>query len=235
MRALGESDLLALWERGATRHPLDRSALLAAFARPDLAPEQIGDRPLGEITATLLRLREACFGSHIRSHVDCERCGQRLELALDVRELLQAVPHVEPGARMVDAAGLRARVPTLRDLAAVAKEPDAERAARQLLQRCVTEEGAAELSDAAFREIEDALEAADPNADFAFDIRCEACGQVGTAQLDAGELLWDEVSARARTLLGEVHLLARAYGWSESEILALSSARRAAYLAMVAP
>jgi hypothetical protein len=156
-------------------------------------------------------------------------------LALDVRDLLQPVLDQEPGTRMVDAAGLRARVPTLRDLAAIAHEPDAERAAQQLLQRCATGEGIAELSDAAFREIEDALEAADPNADLAFDICCGACGQLGTAQLDAGELLWDEVSARARALLGEVHLLARAYGWSESEILALSPARRAAYLSMVAP
>src|ERR1700730_671285 len=107
MRALGESDLLALWERGAARHPLDRSALLTAYARPDLPPEQIGDLPLGEVTANLLRLREAYFGSHIRSHVDCEQCGQRLELTLDVRDLLQPVPHLEPGVRMVDAAGLR--------------------------------------------------------------------------------------------------------------------------------
>jgi len=167
--------------------------------------------------------------------VDCAQCGQRLELPLDVRDLLQPVPNREQGARMVDAAGLRLRAPTLRDLAAVAHEVDAERGARQLLKRCVTGEGDVELSDFAFREIEDALEAVDPNADLAFDVCCEACGEVGTAQLDAGELLWDEISSRARTLLADVHQLARAYGWSERDILALSSARRAVYLAMVAP
>jgi hypothetical protein len=31
-------------------------------------------------------------------------------------------------------------------------------------------------------------------------------------------------------LLDEVHVLARAYGWNEREILGLSAARRAAYL-----
>jgi hypothetical protein len=235
MRAIGASDLLALWERGAARHALDRSALLAAFARPDLLPEEIGDLPLGEITANLLRLREASFGPRIRSHMDCEQCGQRLELTLDVRDLLQPVPYEELAASTVDAAGLRTRAPTLRDLTAVANEPDTECAARQLLKRCATEADVAALSDAALREIEDALEAHDPNADLAFDIRCEACGHVSAAQLDAGELLWDEINAQARALLGEVHVLARAYGWSESEILALSPARRASYLSMAAP
>ena len=55
------------------------------------------------------------------------------------------------------------------------------------------------------------------------------------AQLDAGAVLWDEIDARARALLGEVHLLAAAYGWTEREILALGAERRASYLSMVAP
>jgi hypothetical protein len=36
-------------------------------------------------------------------------------------------------------------------------------------------------------------------------------------------------------LFDDIHLLAQAYGWSEGEILALSPARRSAYLARVAP
>lgn len=233
MRALGASDLLALWERGGARHALDRSALLAVFARPDLPPEAIADLPLGEVTASLLHLREASFGSRFLSHVDCERCGQRLELTLDVQSLLQPVPNEEVGGRVVDVAGLRVRAPSLHDLAAVVNEPDAGRAARQLLERCTTEGDAAALSDAALHDVEDRLEALDPNADFALTVHCASCGHHGMAQVDAGVLLWDEIDARARALLGEVHLLARTYGWSEDEILALGAARRAAYLAMV--
>ena len=51
-------------------------------------------------------------------------------------------------------------------------------------------------------------------------------------QLDAGQLLWEEIEARALVLLREVHHLASAYGWSEAQILALTPARRASYLAM---
>jgi hypothetical protein len=235
MRTIESVDLLALWERGASRHALDRSALLCARARPELPPDAIADLPLGEITASVLRLREAWFGKRIRAHVACEHCGERLELVVSVDDLLQTGA---PVSRDVEAAGVRCRLPCLRDLAAVARERDAARGARQLLERCLLDAGcggASALSDIALREVEDALEAADPNADLAFDLCCEACGHVGMAQLDAGAVLWDEIDARARTLLGEVHLLAAAYGWTEREILALGAERRASYLSMVAP
>jgi hypothetical protein len=233
MRALAASDVLALWERGAHRHALDRSALLCAWARPELPGHAIADLPLGTVTASLLRLREASFGSLIQCHVDCTCCCERLELVLISSDLLQ--PMTE-GPYEIDVHGMLMRAPCLRDLAAVANEPDTDHATRQLLARCVLQGGAdaIALPDEMLREVEDALEALDPNADLALDVHCEACGHCGTAQLDAGELLWDEIDARARALLCEVHVLARAYGWTEGEILGLGATRRATYLAMVA-
>ena len=49
MRELEAPDLLALWERGLTRHAIDRSALLTAWARPQIDAGRIADLPLGEI------------------------------------------------------------------------------------------------------------------------------------------------------------------------------------------
>ncbi len=233
MRALGPADILALWERGARRHALDRSTLLCAWARPDVPAETIADRPLGWVAATLMRLREASFGARIDSRVDCAHCGARLELALRASALLQ--PMADDAAN-IEVAGLQVRAPSLRDLAAVAQEHDAAHAARLLLARCTLRAGedAHVVADDTLREVEDALDRADPNADIVLDVHCEACGRHSSAQLDAGVLLWDDIDARARTLLAEVHALALAYGWTEGEILALGPARRASYLAMVA-
>ena len=131
-------------------------------------------------------------------------------------------------------AGRRLRAPALRDLAAVAHELDAERAARQLVARCTLYNAdTMALSDDVLRDVENALEAVDPNADIALEVHCEACGEHCTAVLDIGVLLWDEIDACARALLAEVHTLAGAYGWTEGEVLALGAARRASYLAMV--
>lgn len=229
MRQLSAPDLLALWERGAQRHALDRTALLCAWARPDLPADGVADLPLGAVTTSLLQLRESSFGTLIQGHVDCRCCGQRLALELQVSDLLQPTPSV---AQEVELLGLRVRAPSLRDLADVAAESDAESATRRLLARCTLQGVAATLDDEALQQVEDTLDALDPNADLALEVHCEACGRSCVAQLDAGVLLWDEIEAHARALLGEVHTLARAYGWTEGEILSLSAARRATYLAI---
>lgn len=232
MRALAQTELLALWERGSHRHRLDRTVLLTVAARPDVGADAVLDLPLGAVTTALLKLRAASFGARIDSHADCERCGQRLEFTLDVDRVLQP-EHQSESERIVNAAGLRVRAPSLRDLIQVADEPDANCAARRLLTQCTLGGHIDGSEDEVLRVIEDALEAVDPNADLALSIRCVACDLEATVLLDAGALLWDEIETHALRLLREIHLLASAYGWSEPEILALSGVRRASYLAMV--
>ena len=235
MQALTGATLLSLWERGASRHALDRSALLAAVARPEWPAAEIADLPLGAINASLLRLRSATFGPHIAGHADCTQCGQRLAFTVDTRQMLPAHgdDNNDPAPRETEVAGLRVRAPSLRDLAAVATQTNALQAARALLARCTLAGDLAQIDDAALRQVEDALDALDPQADLVLALHCVACGHAGEAQLDAGALLWEEIEVRAHVLLGEVHRLASAYGWSEAQILALSPARRASYLAMV--
>lgn len=232
MRALAGSELLSLWERGAQRHPLDRSALLAAAARPDWEAASIVDLPLGAVNASLLQLRSVSFGPHIAGHADCAQCGQRLAFTLDTQQLL-ALAGTGTRPTCTEAEGLCLRAPSLRDLAAVAHEADAALATRTLLARCTLAGDAAQIDAAALRTIEAALDTLDPQADLAIALQCVACGHAGAAQLDPGALLWDDIAAQALRLLEQVHRLASAYGWSEDQILALSSARRASYLALL--
>ena len=77
-------------------------------------------------------------------------------------------------------------------------------------------------------EIEAALEALDPLAVVTLESTCPACGNPDVPVLDLLDCAWTVVEAHARRLLGEVHRLARAYGWREHDVLALGAARRAA-------
>ena len=61
------------------------------------------------------------------------------------------------------------------------------------------------------------------------------CGHGWFTSLDMGWVLWAQISERARALLLDVHDLARGYGWSEPQILALSPWRRAAYRSLLMP
>lgn len=235
MRLPDDRELIALWESGLDRHPVDRALMLGAWARPDLAPPRLAELPLGALNSALLRLREAFFGSRLEAVTDCPSCGSRTEVAHEIGDLLPA--SVEGDVRgELEVDGFRFRVPDSRDLAAVVPAPAPDVAAVQLLERCCTgrPDGASEPDlHALLADVEAGIEALDPTAGFELSLRCQACGSGWTASLDVAELLWDEVDARARMLLNEVHTLAGSYGWSEGEILALSPRRRAAYMELI--
>jgi len=93
---------------------------------------------------------------------------------------------------------------------------------------------AAALPDTVLADVAAALNDADPLADVELPVRCEACGASWTSTFDIASYLWQELDAWARRLLGEVHTLARAYGWPEAHILALTERRRRHYLELVA-
>lgn len=233
MQALADSTLLSLWERGARRHPLDRSVLLAAAARPDWPASDIADLPLGMVNTSLLRLRSATFGPILHGHADCRQCGQRLAFSMEIQQMLPTGTDNIGSQHEADVAGLRVRAPSLRDLALVAAEADAKQAARALLASCTLAGNVSQIDDVLLREVEDALDTLDPQASLVLILQCVVCGHAGEAQLDPGALLWDEIDVRAQALLLEVHRLASAYGWGEEQILALSPARRALYLALL--
>jgi hypothetical protein len=229
MGALSSEDMLALWERGAALHPLDRVLALCRMCGINRDPAQVPDLPLGAVNMALLALRRENFGARLAAQTDCTRCQTRLELALDLNAVMASLEarEVADGADRTCGA---LRAPTLRDLAAVAAATDTEEAALMLWQRCSLEQpGAAALSRA---EAERQLDLLDPAADIALTLSCDQCGHAWVQSLDVGALVWEEVSAGAARLLADVHRLAQTYGWSEREILALTPQRRAAYLAL---
>src|SRR5262249_27105127 len=126
------------------------------------------------------------------------------------------------------------RLPTSRDLAQVAHEPDPRLAAIRLLDRCRTGmDTSATWSEQELDEIGERMAPADPLAETRLALVCPGCGHAWDATLDIAAFLWEEIEARARRTLFEVHTLASAYGWSEAQILALSASRRALYVEMV--
>jgi hypothetical protein len=229
MSALTADTVLLTWERGRHRHPLDRSLLLYALAVPDEDPINLADRPLGERNRALLGLRGALFGDRMSARVDCPSCAEPLEFELSTTALLSGERPARDG---VELDGVRFRLPTTRDLGAVAHHADAESAMRGLVALLAESTLALEpRADAAWLErLEAALESADPQSDLSLSLTCSACCTTWTTPFDVASYLWVELDGRAQRLLDDVHHLARAYGWSEQDILNLTEERRIAYL-----
>ena len=232
MHTITQAELLALWETGRSMHPLDQGVLAVQAAFPELR-ENIADWPLGRRNRALAELLCSMFGSSLRGWTTCRQCKEQLEFQLDCQAL--AVSAVPPGEQRLAVGGQSYRLPTTRDLAAIAIEQDAKAAARLLLQRCSDTQS---LPDEIWSEeyidaVGERMAAADPLGEILLKFDCPSCGTSFDEGLDLPAFLWAELEARARRMLLSVHTLASAYGWSEREILSLSPARRDFYLEMV--
>ncbi len=240
MRPLTSQEILGVWERGERWHPVDQALLLLAASEPETPWEGLAGLSLGRRDAKLLALRERTFGSHLRGLTTCLGCGESLEFTVSTRDLLAETPEQKEWYS-VGREGylLRFRLPNSHDLVAVLEYPDPAAARMALLERCVeaTRAGRPAAASTLAAEVVEALEARmaemDPQGETAVELSCAGCGHLWKAALDVGRFFWQELAAEARRLLREVHLLASTYGWRETEILALSPARRHAYLAQV--
>jgi hypothetical protein len=227
---LSDAHVLEVWDRGQRRDPIARGLALLQAVRPELGPEELAGISIPERDAAILALRQRTFGAAMPAYVDCPRCGERLEFEFD-SALLGPGAAGRAAAELELPSGLRFRLPNSGDLMAARGARDAEAGARLLARRCCLNAAAdQQWSDELLAEIERALAAADPGAEVRLELACPACAHAWVANLDVTAYLWEELEERAQRLLDDVHCLASWYGWSESQILALSEPRRRAYL-----
>lgn len=233
MRATASTDrerqVLALWEATVGRDRWQRDDALLGLATP--APRGLGARNLG-----LLALRNAYFNRRLPLRSTCPACATECGFTVDcvvLAEQLGAQPLAGSGTIDWQGRSLVVRAPTVDDLMAVAGEADGAASARALLARCL--EGADDLAldERTVETLERHLEALDPAATITFQLCCVGCASEWSSLLDIGEALSAELQRAAERTLTEVDALARAYGWTEGEVLQLSPVRRAAYLQLV--
>ncbi|MEU2450516.1 hypothetical protein ABZ605_10690 [Streptomyces sp. NPDC012765] len=251
MRTLPAGEVLRLWDECRDASPQTRALALAAAADDDtVCAVPPAERPIGRITAQLLRLRNALAGPLMTATVGCPGCCGTVEFQATTEALLALEDKIvdSPPPLLHGGYEVAWRCLSYGDLRAVAELPESDEAddpdsgALLLLERCLLglrhEErtrapSAADLPGAVREALTGAMSSADPLADLLVDLRCPDCEHAFTADLDVAAFVWAELESRGRQLLLDVDVLARSYGWSESEVLALSEPRRASYLRIV--
>lgn len=223
-----EASILNFWESavGLTRWNRD-DALLATDGPP---PTGLGARNVG-----LLAIREALFDRRWPLKSRCPACAADCEFEIDSAALARELAGLAPanGCAVIELAGISVtlRAPNIEDLRAISRYPDHRTALVSLLSRCLSGDlDLAGLDDAQIDALGESLELLDPAAIVSFELSCPACSQHWQAMIDIGDALWTELQHAAERSVVEVDALARAYGWTEDQIMSLSPTRRAAYL-----
>ncbi|MBI3900060.1 MAG: phage baseplate protein [Gammaproteobacteria bacterium] len=240
MRALTAAELLNAWEVGLQQPPILRALSLLACACPELTDDDLWTLSIGQRDARLLELRRRLFGSELAIVIACPVCAGQLESSMQIEDLQRAPSETAETLQVctVESHRVTFHLPTSRDLVAVANDATLPSARAALLRQCIADvrdangDGvdAGSLSTSANTSIAEQMAMLDLQADIQLEMTCPACQHRWSTALDIANFLWKEIQAWATRTLRDVARLARAYGWSESETLALSPTRRQIYL-----
>ncbi len=236
LRRLSAQDAVSVWEAALNQRPVERALTILSAALPEASAQEIAAYPIGWRNALLFRSRAAIFGEQINARARCPACGEWLEFAVTAADLGvgdDAPPELAPETLDLDGVRLTFRLPDSRDLAASARCPDAESARDLLIRRCVIDPSPDALTDALIAALAQAIGERDPLSAISLDFACPNCAHGWTAPFDILGYFWEELAAHVKGLTVEVAALARGYGWSEADILAMSAARRQIYLELL--
>jgi hypothetical protein len=229
--------LLDVWERAAAVDPLVRPLVLLVAVQPGCDLDELATEALGRRDARLHALLAGVGGPVVEATATCPACAEPVEVTFDGRDVWS--PGVDPPATVAVTVGeldLTCRPPTTADLlaAAASDDPQAVLFDRSVVSARMAGEPVPTcgLAGDVWAAVEEALGEADPLADLTFSLTCPACSETWAASLDLAEFVWQEIDHAARQTLAEVDVLARAYGWREPDVLALSPWRRHCYLGL---
>lgn len=239
--------LLHAWEQLYAAPADARAAGLLQAVWPQPEPHAWSMASLGMRDAALFRLQAALFGPQLQTLTQCPACGETLESAFECAQFCSQAPQLPMPAPALQLHAqdwqVEFRLPSSEDVMALRDDSaDAAVAVAALLHRCVLrvrqgdrDASAGELPATLVAQIESQMAEHDPLADLRLSLTCPACANEWAAAFDIGQYLWESFDDWAQDLLSEVHQLARAYGWREHDILALSPVRRRFYLDLVQP
>lgn len=246
MQTLSAQELLSVWEQGVVWAPVFRALKLLAFALPETSLHDLERLSIGQRDALLLMLREQTFGSRLVCLARCPSCDERLEMWFGVQDILidPRIGSDEVLSIAISGYEVQFRLVCSLDLIAIAGVEDPTLARSILLDLCILrvrrngekiseDISADELPADVLNSVVDRMEEADPQADVQLSLTCPPCGHQWQASFDIVSFFWSEIDNWAHRILRDVHTLARAYGWSESDILKMNPLRRQIYLEMV--
>lgn len=242
MNALSTSELLDVWEKGCIQSPPQWALTLLAAAYPEIAFDELAKLIIGRRDALLISLRELIFGSDFVCLAKCPICGEQLELTFNAEDIRCACKNelLEPLSFMRSGYEVKFRLPNSIDLIAISNEKNFSAARYSLLDRCLLtairedeELSADQLPSEVLDTILEHMEKADPQGDVQLNLSCPSCSHQWQEIFDIVSFFSIEIDVWSHRILQEVYALASSYGWSEADILAMSSQRRRLYLEML--
>ena len=195
-----------------TRAAID---LLSRLVEVDLSetdtPVVVDKLTASDRDALLAAVHRQCWGDEINSTLTCTACAQRFDLSFMLSDMQQQFVLQRLQTVLLPEGW---RVPNARDEIASAQEETVAQAAQKI----------AALSGVGAEQIEFAnpvFEKFAPLLDVDLDATCPECGHQQQAHFDVQSFVLMRLFNERDLLISQIHIMARAYGWSINSILEL--------------
>jgi len=213
---------------------LDR--VLVAAPGDAVAPGTVATLTVADRDRLLAAVHVHTYGPRISTSVSCAGCKAMFDVDFSLAEL-QKHQDIEsqrgdierrPDGSFRLADGRRFRLPTGEDECAVLGMAP-EEAKAELLRRCLLDGDPTQ--DTA--DVDRAMDDTGPVLALELAASCPECGQEQAVFFDVQRYLLTALSQERHLLVHEVHMLARAYGWSLTEIMSLPRSTRRGLVELV--
>ena len=236
--SLPSDRLLQIWEQATSAPPAQKATvLLAAFANQPSAVNQLS---VGERDRQLMHVRQRLLGNEIEGLATCPSCSAKVEISFLIANIAQRTECQSPQPLEHEGYEVHWRLPTCEDLAQLSLHGSPETVRRELLERTIQKITHQNIPielhvcpPQILQRVGDAMSLSDPLADVRLEVSCPSCQHLWQVTFDIGTYFWSELDSWAKRILRDVHRLATNYGWSETDVLRMSTTRRDWYLNLV--
>ena len=190
-------------------------------------PDIVEQDTLGMRNQRLLRLYRRLCGERLEACASCPACCERIEFDVPMEPLLSLPAPAADTTVIVDGAVFR--LPRVSDFEQLESLDDVP---LQLARLCLVE-GEPAFSAGSIGRLGERIDRADPAGNIALSLDCSECGTGFPVALDIAPLVADALARLADGLVRDIDTIAAAYGWTETEILALPPERRRLYVSLI--
>lgn len=236
---LTTDELLRLTDQKARQSRIEWALELVSIVFPERDWMGWASLPVGKRDRALIQIRISYFGESFEAVARCPGCQEEVEYDVHLNRILDRLPGTEPGwvTVLIEGRMERFRPFTSLDLVHAGSIHEVDQTITALLALCwdsgnrprswvlpyLKQEGIQQA-------LSHALAAEDPAAELTVELECGLCRHLWEELIDPPAILRQDVQEAGERVLEEVATLARFYGWSERDILAMPPARRARYL-----
>jgi hypothetical protein len=237
-----EKLIIECWEKSHNRHPLEAALIILNTVIPSKSKKDFAWMNIGNRNLFLFHIREKFFGKKINMLTSCPNCNAELEsiFTFDATLLNEKTNNTELFEFSPEDYQITYRLPNSYDLASASKCNEVLSARGDILKNCIIKLSKEDkiiplsfLPEEIISKLSKEMSNKNPYAETLLDLNCRGCNHKWTIVFDIAAFILSEINFYAQNILRNVHALASAYHWNESEIINMSTYKRNWYINLI--